>query len=59
MRVLLQLIIYSYTIELGVYWGCLLGFRTFEPDINYDQYELQMYIPFIYIAIVKKIEGSD
>lgn len=59
MRVLLQLIINDYTIELGIYWGFLFGFRTFEPDINYNQYELQLYIPFIYLAIVKKLEGSD
>ena len=59
MRVLLQLIIYDYTIELGIYWGIMFGFRTFEPDINYSQYEIQLFIPFIYLAIVKKIESSD
>ena len=59
MRVLLQLIIYSLTIELGVYWGVMFGFRTFEPDINYSQYEMQLYVPFIYIAFVKKIESDD
>lgn len=59
MRVLLQFIINNLTIELGVYWGILFGFRTFEPNINYAQYELQIYIPFIYIAFVKKIESSD
>ena len=59
MRVLLQLIIYNYTIELGLYWGILFGFRTYEPDINYSTYEFQAYIPFIYLAIVKKIESSD
>jgi|TARA_R110002073_G_scaffold3684_1_gene24313 hypothetical protein len=59
MRVLLQFITETYTIELGVYWGILFGFRTFEPDINYNQYELQVYIPFIYLAIVKKLDGND
>lgn len=51
-----QIIYKDYTIELGLYWGILLGFRTFEANEYYDQKELQVYVPFIYIAIVKKLQ---
>ena len=32
MHHIFQIIIGKITIELGLYWGMLLGFRTFEPD---------------------------
>ena len=58
MRVLLQLTYGYTTIELGLYAGILIGLRTYEPDINYSTYELQVFIPFIYLAIVKKLEDN-
>ncbi len=56
MRHIIQLNIGDYTIEFGLYWGVLLGFRTFEADEYYNQKELQIFIPFIYLAIVKKLQ---
>ena len=57
MTTILQITYKDYIFELGSYWGVLLGLRTFEPDENYNQQELQIFIPFIYIAIVKKTTG--
>ena len=58
MRVLLQYIIYCYVIELGTYSGMLFGIRHFEPNEYYNDYQIQLYIPFIYLAIVKKLEDD-
>ncbi len=55
---ILQITYNDYIFELGIYWGMLLGFRTFEADENYNQKELQIFIPFIYIAIVKKLQDD-
>ena len=51
---LLQITDGVFTFELGVYWGILLGIRTYEPTEAHNQYELHCYIPFIYTAFVKK-----
>tara|TARA_R110002020_G_scaffold7402_8_gene31192 strand:- start:2272 stop:2469 length:198 start_codon:yes stop_codon:yes gene_type:complete len=51
-----QIIYKAYTIELGLYWGIMLGFRTFEADEYHNQKEIQLYVPFIYIALVKKLQ---
>ena len=58
MRVLLQFIINSFTIELGLYTGITFGFRTFEPNEYFDDYQIHLYIPLIYIALIKNIEDS-
>jgi hypothetical protein len=58
MRVLLQLTYGYTTIELGLYTGILFGLRTYEPDINYHTYEVQLFVPFMYLAIVKKLEDN-
>ena len=58
MHHIFQIIIGKITIELGLYWGMLLGFRTFEPDEYYNQREIQLYIPFMYLAVVKKLQDN-
>lgn len=55
---LFQIIYKAYTIEFGLYWGVMFGFRTFEADEYYNQKELQVYVPFMYIAMVKKLQDD-
>ena len=33
-------------------------FRTFDPDEYYNQREIQLYIPFMYLAVVKKLQDN-
>jgi hypothetical protein len=58
MRILLQYNIGDLTIELGIYSGVVFGFRTFEPNEMYDQSEIHLYIPFIYLGVIKKMEDN-
>lgn len=59
MQELIQIIYGRTTLELGVYWGILLGFRTFEANEVHQAYELHLYIPFIYVAIVQNVSDEE
>ena len=42
------------TIEVGLYTGILFGIRSFEPTEANPCWELHVYIPLLYIAILSK-----
>ncbi len=59
MQELIQFIFGRITIELGVYWGVLFGFRTFEANEVHQANELHVYVPFIYLAIVQNVSEEE
>ncbi len=59
MKQLLQIVYGRTTLELGIYWGILLGFRTFEATEQHQSYELHLYIPFVYIAVVQNVSDEE
>tara|TARA_R100001244_G_scaffold132307_1_gene108017 strand:- start:1335 stop:1481 length:147 start_codon:yes stop_codon:yes gene_type:complete len=46
-------------IEIGLYSGILFGMRTFEPTEANPVWELQLYIPLLYIAFMSAPINQD
>jgi len=59
MQELIQIIYGRTTFELGVYWGILLGIRTFEANETHQAYELHFFVPFVYLAIVQNVSDEE